>query len=148
MIILSGSPVAKRKANDQWLRALGERLRACRDWMGMTQMELAELLGVSPQAVGLWETGISSPSDEHKLSLAVLYDVSLDWLLGREQQVAEGRTPYDVRLVVVEEFKDIVEIAEEELSVGELRRVRDIVRLIVQQAQRKRIAEGSAAEES
>lgn len=37
----------------------GKRLSACRRKKGISQTELAELLGVTPQAVSKWECGVS-----------------------------------------------------------------------------------------
>lgn len=38
---------------------LGKRIAALRKEKGMTQEELAEKLGVSPQAISKWENGVS-----------------------------------------------------------------------------------------
>jgi transcriptional regulator with XRE-family HTH domain len=40
-----------------------KRLRKERERLGMTQMQLKELLGVSFEAVSKWERGISVPSE-------------------------------------------------------------------------------------
>ena len=57
---------------------VGERLRECRFRQGLSQEKVAELLGVSRQAVTKWESGKSLPSSENMLALASLYGVSLD----------------------------------------------------------------------
>lgn len=49
--------------------SFGERLRARRGELDMTRAELAALLGVSPSAVGNYETGISFPKEEIMLRL-------------------------------------------------------------------------------
>lgn len=58
-------------------KRLADRRRAA----GLTQEELAEKLGVSRQAVSKWECSESSPDTDNLISLARLYDVSLDDLL-------------------------------------------------------------------
>lgn len=58
-------------------KRLADRRRAA----GLTQEELAEKLGVSRQAVSKWERSESSPDTDNLISLARLYDVSLDDLL-------------------------------------------------------------------
>ena len=58
-------------------KRLADRRRAA----GFTQEELAEKLGVSRQAVSKWECSESSPDTDNLISLARLYDVSLDDLL-------------------------------------------------------------------
>lgn len=47
----------------------GERIRARRAELDMTRPELAALLGVSPSAVGNYETGVSFPKEEIMLRL-------------------------------------------------------------------------------
>jgi len=47
----------------------GERVRARRSELDMTRPELAALLGVSPSAVGNYETGVSFPKEEIMLRL-------------------------------------------------------------------------------
>lgn len=44
--------------------SFGDRVRARRKELDMTRVELAALLGVSPSAVGNYETGISFPKEE------------------------------------------------------------------------------------
>lgn len=47
----------------------GDRLRARRRELEMSRAELAELLGISPSAVGNYETGISFPKEEIMLRM-------------------------------------------------------------------------------
>ena len=49
---------------------LGERIKSCRQKAGLSQEKLAELAGVSRQAVTKWEAGQSAPSTENLLKLA------------------------------------------------------------------------------
>ena len=44
---------------------LGERIKACRQQAGMSQEKVAELMGISRQAVTKWETNKSAPSTEN-----------------------------------------------------------------------------------
>lgn len=60
---------------------LGEKLAQLRKAKGLSQVELAEALGVSRQAVSRWEVGTSVPSIENIKCIRVLYGVSLDALL-------------------------------------------------------------------
>lgn len=48
----------------------------------LLQREVAEKLGVTASAVSLWERGITEPGAVAMASLARLYGVSTDWLLG------------------------------------------------------------------
>ena len=66
---------------------LAERLVASRKAGGYTQSEIAEKLGVSFQAVSLWERGETTPELDKLVELASLFGVSLDWLIaGRHEE--------------------------------------------------------------
>ena len=63
---------------------LHNRLRELREFHGWTQSKIAETLGVSRVAYGLHESGKRQMSYESLCTLADLYEVTLDYLLGRE----------------------------------------------------------------
>ena len=52
----------------------------------MTQKDVANAVGVSQPLVQVWESGQSAPATVHLRSLAVLYGVTTDWLLGNDTQ--------------------------------------------------------------
>lgn len=60
---------------------IGNRIRQLRQEAGMTQKELAEQLGISPSAVGMYEQGRREPPGEVLIQLCRLFHVSSDWLL-------------------------------------------------------------------
>lgn len=60
---------------------LGEKLAKLRREKNYTQEQLAELLGVSRQAVSKWESDSAYPETEKLIRLAKLYGCSLDELL-------------------------------------------------------------------
>lgn len=62
-------------------RQMGERLEKLRRGRGLSQLELAERLDTSRQAISKWETGASLPSTENLLALSALYGVTLDELV-------------------------------------------------------------------
>ena len=64
---------------------LGERLKMYRTQKGLSQEKIAEMLGVSRQAVTKWEVGQTTPSSDNLIALANLYDVSLDELIGKSE---------------------------------------------------------------
>ena len=61
---------------------IGTKIRELRRARDLTQDELAELLGVSYQAVSKWETGAACPDLSLIAPLARLFNVSADTLLG------------------------------------------------------------------
>lgn len=62
----------------------GRNLRQLREAAGMTQYELAEKLGITAAAVGLYETGKREPKLLMEEKMADVFGVSLDALHGRE----------------------------------------------------------------
>ena len=63
---------------------LGERIKACRQSAGMSQEKVAELVGVSRQAVTKWEVNQSAPNTENLFKLAEIFGVTVDMLLASE----------------------------------------------------------------
>ncbi|MEM1485747.1 XRE family transcriptional regulator [Oscillospiraceae bacterium PP1C4] len=61
-----------------------ERLKALRKECKITQVALAEQLGISQQAVGKWETGRSTPDPMTLRKIADIFGVSTDFLIGRD----------------------------------------------------------------
>ena len=63
------------------------RLYELRKKAGLSQEELANLVGVSRQAVQKWEAGTSRPDVDNLTALAGYFNVTLDWLItGREAE--------------------------------------------------------------
>ena len=60
---------------------LKAKLVQMRKEKGLSQLELAEKLNVSRQAISRWELGTAVPSTDNLKSLCALFGVSLDYLL-------------------------------------------------------------------
>ena len=71
---------------------LGEKLSKLRKEQNLTQEQLAQILGVSRQAVSRWESDLAYPETEKLLRLGDLYHCSMDYLLKDEPNTlqAEG----------------------------------------------------------
>ena len=67
---------------------LGEKLSKLRKEQNYTQEQLAQLLGVSRQAVSRWESDLAYPETEKLLRLGDLYHCSMDYLLKDAQQAS------------------------------------------------------------
>ncbi len=61
-----------------------KRLNELRKRKGYTQKELATLIGYDQSMVARWEKGESEPTASAIKNIAVLFDVSSDYLLGIE----------------------------------------------------------------
>ena len=62
--------------------SIGKKIKELRRQNDMTQEKLADLLGVSYQAVSKWETDVSSPDLSLIAPLTRLFHVSADVLFG------------------------------------------------------------------
>ena len=62
-----------------------EQLRFLRKSKGLTQEEAAEIFGVKPTTYQKYERDVISPSYETLGKIADFYDVTTDYLLGREK---------------------------------------------------------------
>lgn len=60
---------------------LGEKIKLYRESKKMTQMEIAELLGVKPATVSKYESGALEPNIESLKKLSEIFDISIDELL-------------------------------------------------------------------
>ena len=60
------------------------RIKALREARKIKQVELAEKLGVTQSTLSHWETGKNEIGHGHLLYLADMFNVSIDYLLGRE----------------------------------------------------------------
>lgn len=64
--------------------SFGQRLAQLRKLRGMTQLELAQILGVTNQAVSKWESDMCCPDIMLLPELADAFGVTVDTLFGRE----------------------------------------------------------------
>ena len=65
--------------------SLGEKIKACRQNAGMSQEKVAELVGVSRQAVTKWEANQSAPNTENLFKLAEILGTTVDLLLTSQE---------------------------------------------------------------
>lgn len=61
---------------------LNQRIRILRQARGLSQVELAKILGVTKQSVSNWENDNIQPSIEMLKRIAQTFGVSADYLLG------------------------------------------------------------------
>jgi len=76
---------------------IGHKISELRRTKDMTQMELADRLGITYQAVSNWERGNSMPDISKLPELAGIFEISIDEILDGEagipllKSVAEGK---------------------------------------------------------
>lgn len=70
------------RSEEQDWRELGERLRESREYLGLSQQEVADLLKISRPAVTHMESGRRKVSTLELRELARLYRRPYEWLIG------------------------------------------------------------------
>jgi transcriptional regulator with XRE-family HTH domain len=88
---------------------IGNRIAFLRDQRGLTQEELSSSLGISRAALSHYEKNRREPDTETLGKIADLFQVSLDYLVGRTSQ-STATLDADVR-----QFADELELADAEL---------------------------------
>jgi len=102
---------------------LGGKIYSLRVAKGMTQEQLAAILGVSPAAVSKWERNIANPSIEMLWALADHFECTIDELVGREYVPLGKMGIYD------EESMKLITLAEELLACCEVSRKEGLLAL-------------------
>ena len=90
---------------------IAEKVKKLREQKGLSQAELARLLGITRSSVNAWEMGISVPSTQYIVDLAGVFDISTDYLLGGDSSSTisvAGLTDSDILLVhsIIEHLKN------------------------------------------
>ena len=70
---------------------LSKKMYELRKRKGMSQEELAGLLGVSRQTVSNWELGETSPNAAQLLQLSKIFNIKVDGLLDEKEIKIESR---------------------------------------------------------
>lgn len=92
----------------------------------LQQKVVASELGVSVQTVSYWENGTRAPSKENLLRIAEMYDVTTDYLLGKDEEsepiIETKKEPAVSSELDNELVRDLIGLNEDEIQ-----RVRDFV---------------------
>lgn len=99
------------------------RLKELRENAGYSQYSFADAFGVAQSTVGNWEAGKREPNFETTQKLADFFGVTVDYLLGREDDTkkapveAEAEKPNidDLRFALSGEVKDLTDDEFEEI---------------------------------
>ena len=75
---------------------IGKRIKYLREMKGLTQKELAKIIGISTSELGMIEQGRREPGREKLERLADVLDTTTDYLLGRTEFVDNIVTKADL----------------------------------------------------
>lgn len=68
---------------------LGGRLRSARLAMKLSQVDVYKRTGINNKTLSRYENGGTEPDADSLRRLAELYEVTVDWLLGRDKEKSE-----------------------------------------------------------
>lgn len=91
----------------------GDRLRKVRKKRGITITQLAKILNVAPITISRWERNQRQPDIETLQKLSEIFNVSVDYLLGKEDvKIATSLAVGDISDLPEEAIKSIEEFVE------------------------------------
>ncbi len=61
-----------------------QSLKKCRTDYGVTQKQMSELLGMTPNAYQKYELGAREPNIDTLIQIADIFNISIDMLVGRQ----------------------------------------------------------------
>lgn len=73
-----------------------KRLKMLREKKQLTQAQLGSLTNISPSAIGMYEQGRREANHETLLKLANFFDVTIDYLLGRNDLIESTKSSKDL----------------------------------------------------
>jgi len=86
--------------------SFGKRLIEVRKEKGLSQEDLATLIGTKGPAIGRYERGTAKPTIEVAIRLANALDISLDYLVGKVDTALDA--------AALNRLKDIAKLSEED----------------------------------
>lgn len=107
------------------------KLRELRNHIGYSQKKIADVLRVSRSTIAMWETGASEPDNETLYKIADYFGVTVDYLLGRDDNPHPTTSPKGIKIPVlgrvaagipieaIEEILDYEEIDEAMAKTGD-----------------------------
>ena len=79
---------------------IGKFIAACRKEQGLTQLQLADRLGITDKAVSKWENGKSMPDSSIMLELCDILSISVNELLSGEKISMENKNQKNEELML------------------------------------------------
>ena len=131
-----------QKGNNMFnMENVGLKIAELRKKRNMTQMELADKMGISFQAVSNWERGNSMPDISKLPELAEVFGVTIDELLGEDSKAVKSAINGEIHEYIKQSedaLREVIRIApilpprqiEETLANSEIHSLHDIEELL------------------
>lgn len=82
---------------------LSDRLKYAREKKNLKQIQVKQITGINNKTLSGYENGVSEPDGDTLKILATLYEVSIDWLLGKQEKENAYALPEEVISKVIKE---------------------------------------------
>lgn len=76
------------------MNTFGDRLKKSRQDKKLTQIDVAKKLGIDDTTISKYENNKSEPDNDTLKKLSSLYDVSVDWLMGKPKDSVDKMIDY------------------------------------------------------
>lgn len=108
------------------MSVLGDRLRAAREKKGLSQIEVFRRIKINNKTLSRYENGGTEPDIDTLKLLAELYDVSINYLTGFDEDERKEKTKEE--LIIEEKMK----LAEQIINLPEAERklIEDMIRTL------------------
>ena len=90
------------------MSSIGDRLRKAREKKELSQIQVKELTGINNKTLSGYENNVSTPDPETFKTLATLYDVTIDYLMGRES--LKKHSDSEEKSSLTKQAEDIIKI--------------------------------------
>lgn len=90
-----------------------QRVKYLRQSKGLNQVQLGENLGVKKQTISNWENDNIMPSVEMLEKIATFFQVSTDYLLGRDDALIDGVLTMDITGLTPQQIEHIRAIVDD-----------------------------------
>ena len=115
------------------MKELGERLRILRESVKLSQVKMADLLGVKQSSINRYEQGLSAPSLEALVKYADYFDVSMDYIFGRTDKPQGKLYNYQPKILEDERMQEFVEMCFDPSSPANAKLKEAVLKLLEEQ---------------
>lgn len=85
---------------------IGQFLKELRKEKGITQAQLAEILGVANRSISRWENGVNMPDFSLLIEIAKFYDVEIEEILDGERKIENMEKKTEETLIKIADYND------------------------------------------
>ncbi len=93
------------------MKEMGKRLKVLRESMKLSQVKMAEILGLKQSSINRYEQGMATPTVENLRKYADYFDVSMDYIFARTDKPQGKLYAYKPKLLASgEELQQFIEM--------------------------------------